>query len=284
MGTDSSATSEEALLPAARAGDAQAFGELTERHRSACLKRAMLMIRNRTAAEDEVQNAFWKAFQHLEQFRGEGTFPAWLSRIVENQCLMRIREERNSRFVYLDQSTESNVRMELVGQLSSPEDQLGLNEVVNLLRTEISRIPPLLRNVMLLRDLDQLSMPEVAFRLGLSVPAAKSRLMRARMELRSRVDRALCTQGRRHANTGGAVLPGSLHPGKLSWSQSVQLFSSALRAATAARTPLSLRITFPMRANVAFIHRIELGRNRTDSPEAEAMTYRSYRKKLSKKL
>jgi RNA polymerase sigma-70 factor, ECF subfamily len=196
--TDSSAAREDALVAAARTGDAQAFGELTERHRGACLKRAMLMIRNRTAAEDEVQNAFWKAFQHLEQFRGEGTFPAWLSRIVENQCLMRIREERNSRFVYLDQSTDSNVRMELVGQLSSPEDQLGLNEVVKLLRTEISRIPPLLRNVMLLRDLDQLSMPEVAVRLGLSVPAAKSRLMRARMELRSRITRHC---GRKGAGT-----------------------------------------------------------------------------------
>ncbi len=147
----------------------------------------MLMIRNRADAEDEVQNAFWKAFQRLEQFRGEGTFAAWLSRIVENQCLMRIREERNSRFVYLDESTESNVRIELVGKIADPEDQLGLEEVVNLLRKEVSRIPPLLRNVMLLRDLDQLSMPDVAGKLGLSVPAAKSRLMRARTELRSRI-------------------------------------------------------------------------------------------------
>jgi RNA polymerase sigma-70 factor, ECF subfamily len=184
---DCSSSLEEVLVAAARTGDVQAFGELTERHRSDCFKRAMLMLRNRTAAEDEVQNAFWKAFQHLEQFRGDGTFPAWLGRIVENQCLMRLREDRSSRFVYLDQSSESNVRMELVGQLSNPEDQLGLNEVVKMLRTEVSRIPPLLRNVLLLRDLDQLSMSEVAFRLGLSVPAAKSRLMRARMELRSRI-------------------------------------------------------------------------------------------------
>ena len=147
----------------------------------------MLMIRNRSDAEDEVQNAFWKAFQRLDQFRGEGTFAAWLSRIVENQCLMRIREERNSRFVYLDESTESNVGIELVGQSTGPEDQLGWEEVVVLLRREISRIPPLLRNVMLLRDLEQLSMPDVASRLGLSVPAAKSRLMRARTELRSRI-------------------------------------------------------------------------------------------------
>jgi RNA polymerase sigma-70 factor (ECF subfamily) len=189
---------EEELVAAARTGDIRAFGELIQRHRTACLKRAMLMIRNRSDAEDEVQNAFWKAFQRLEQFRGEGTFAAWLNRIVENQCLMRIREERNSRFVYLDETTESNVRLELVGRTADPEDQLGLDEVVSLLRKEISRIPPLLRNVMLLRDLEQLSMPDVACRLGLSVPAAKSRLMRARMELRSRITKHC---GRRGAGT-----------------------------------------------------------------------------------
>jgi RNA polymerase sigma-70 factor, ECF subfamily len=175
------------LVAAARGGDVRAFGELIERHRGLCLKRAMLMMRNRSDAEDEVQNAFWKAFQRLDQFRGEGTFGAWLSRIVENQCLMRIREERNLRFVYLDESTESNVRIELVGQVADPEDECGLEEVVSLLRREISRIPPLLRKVMLLRDLDQLSMDEVALQLGLSIPAAKSRLARARTELRSRV-------------------------------------------------------------------------------------------------
>jgi RNA polymerase sigma-70 factor (ECF subfamily) len=193
-----SAATEEELVTAARAGDIRAFGELIQRHRNSCMKRAMLMIRNRSDAEDEVQNAFWKAFQRLEQFRGEGSFAAWLNRIVENQCLMRIREERNSRFVYLDETTESNVRLELVGKAADPEDQLGLDEVVMLLRKEISHIPPLLRNVMLLRDLEQLSMPDVASRLGLSVPAAKSRLMRARMELRSRIAKHC---GRRGAGT-----------------------------------------------------------------------------------
>ena len=184
-----SAASEEDLVALAKNGNKEAFGELIQRHRAACLKRAMVMIRNRSDAEDEVQNAFWKAFQRLEQFRGEGTFAAWLNRIVENQCLMRIRESRNSRFVYLDESSDSNVRTELVGQAADPEDQLGVEEVVTLLRREVSRIPPLLRHVMLMRDLDQIPMPDVAVRLGLSVPAAKSRLMRARMELRSRISK-----------------------------------------------------------------------------------------------
>ena len=189
---------DEVLVNGARAGDVRAFGELIKRHRTTCLKRATLMLRNRSDAEDEVQNAFWKALQRLDQFRGEGSFSAWLNRIVENQCLMRIREDQNARFVYLDEATDSNVRLELVSQRSDPEDTLGLNEVLVLLRREIQRMPPLLRNVMLLRDLDQLPMPDVANRLGLSVPAAKSRLMRARAELRSRVTKHC---GRKGAGT-----------------------------------------------------------------------------------
>jgi RNA polymerase sigma-70 factor (ECF subfamily) len=196
--SETDTTTEEELVASARCGNKEAFGELIQRHRNACLKRAMLMIHNRCDAEDEVQNAFWKAFQRLDQFRGEGSFAAWLNRIVENQCLMRIREARNSHFVYLDESNDSNVRLELVGQAADPEDQLGVEEVVALLRREVSRIPPLLRNVMLLRDLDQIPMPDVAVRLGLSVPAAKSRLMRARTELRSRISKHC---GRRGAGT-----------------------------------------------------------------------------------
>jgi len=180
-------TREETLIEAAKNGDADAFGELVERHRKSCLKRATTMVRNRSDAEDEVQAAFWKAFQRLDQFRAEGSFAAWLGRIVENQCLMRIRESRNARFEYLDESSDANLRIELVGQSANPEDQVGKEEVVQLLRREVSRIPPLLRHVMLLRDLDQMPMPDVAGRLGLSIPAAKSRLMRARTELRSRI-------------------------------------------------------------------------------------------------
>ena len=184
---DPTCPKEAELVERARSGDDLAFGQLVQRHHSACLKRAILMLRNSSDAEDEVQNAFWKAFQCIDQFRGEGSFAAWLGRIVENQCLMHLRHERNARYVYLDEPTESNVRMELVGQMGDPEDELGWGEVVKLLRREVSRIPPLLRHVMLLRDLEQLSMPDVAARLGLSVPAAKSRLMRARVELRARV-------------------------------------------------------------------------------------------------
>jgi len=186
-GEDGRPFTDDELVEVSRRGDVRAFGELIQRHYNVCLKRARFVIRNRSDAEDEVQNACWKAFQRLDQYRGEGTFSAWLSRIVENQCLMRIREDRKSHFVYLDEPTESNVKLELVGKLATPEDELGTKQVAKLVRREISRMPPFLRNVMMLRDVEQLSMSEVADRLGLSVPAAKSRLMRARGELRVRL-------------------------------------------------------------------------------------------------
>lgn len=189
--TDDHSTDEHRLIDLARNGDPNAFGELIKRHYAMCIKRASSLIRNPTDAEDEVQNACWKAFERLHQFRAEGTFSAWLSRIVENQCLMRLREDRRAHFLYLDQSTDTdtNVRVELISQVPGPEDELGDQELESLLQREISRIPPLLRNVMVLSDVERLPMPDVAARLGLSVPAAKSRLGRARVELRTRLKR-----------------------------------------------------------------------------------------------
>jgi RNA polymerase sigma-70 factor (ECF subfamily) len=111
---------------------------------------------------------------------------------------MRLREQRYLRFVCLDQSSENHRGLELVAQWANPEDDLGLKEVIAMLRREVLRIPPLLRDAIILRDLDQLAMNDVAVRLGVSVPAAKSRLMRAREELRSRI-RKHC--GRKGAGT-----------------------------------------------------------------------------------
>src|SRR5579862_2595262 len=82
--------------PLVRNADIDAFDELIQRHRGACVKRATLIVHNLSDAEDAVQSAFRKAFQYREQFQGNGCFAAWLGRIVENECLMRIRKERNA--------------------------------------------------------------------------------------------------------------------------------------------------------------------------------------------
>jgi RNA polymerase sigma-70 factor, ECF subfamily len=179
--------SDEELVRLAQNEDAPAFGELVQRHFTVCLSRAFLILRNRCDAEDEVQNAFSKAFESLNQFSFRGTFSAWLCRIVQNQCLMLIRDRRQSAVLSVDAQTKSNARLELVNQKPDQEEDLGARQVDTLLQNEISHIPPLMRNVIVLRDVEGRPMPEVAMLLGLTVPAAKSRLMRARKELRSRL-------------------------------------------------------------------------------------------------
>jgi RNA polymerase sigma-70 factor (ECF subfamily) len=177
------------LVDLARGGDKDAFGELTRRHWRKCVDLATFFLRNRGDAEDEVQNAFSKAYSHLSQYEGDAEFKTWLTRIVENQCLMLLRVRRRTRFVYLDESINNvdSPPMELPACGPDPEGQFGFEQVTDVLRREIRRIPPMLRNVMMLRDIQELPMVDVAEQLGITVPAAKSRLLRARAELRSRL-------------------------------------------------------------------------------------------------
>jgi RNA polymerase sigma-70 factor (ECF subfamily) len=106
---------------------------------------------------------------------------------------MRLRSARRASWLYLDdvRPGEERATLELTDPAQSPESRLGTRELAGLLRREIRRIPPLLRNVFELRELDELPMPEVAQRLGITVAAAKSRLLRARAELRVRLGRHL---------------------------------------------------------------------------------------------
>lgn len=183
---------DEELVIAAQAGDHAAFAELIERHQATAMKMAISIVRDRCDAEDEVQNACWKAFEHIGQFQQEAKFSTWFNRIVVNQCLMRLRQQRRSRFVYLDDvlvNEDGQTKMELPDRGVTPEHQVGQQQLGNVLEQEVRRMPPLLRKVFELRDVDELSMSEVADELSISVPAAKSRLLRARQELRRKIDR-----------------------------------------------------------------------------------------------
>jgi len=184
-----SSITDEALVRLAREGDQDAFGELIRRHQQRCVDLATFFLRNRGDAEDEVQNAFSKAYAHLNQYQGEAEFSTWLARIVSNQCLMLLRVRRRTRFVYLDEASSAQEAppVELPSCGPDPEGELAFTQMKRVLRTEIRRIPPMLRNVMLLRDIQELPMTDVAEKLGITVPAAKSRLLRARAELRLRL-------------------------------------------------------------------------------------------------
>ena len=178
------------LVTLCQQGDQAAFDELMRRHQISAMKVAVSIVRDRQDAEDEVQNAFWKAYEHINQFQRDAKFSTWLTRIVVNQCLMRLRRARRARFAYIDDAQSDDITAADLRDLGpSPENVLGLTEVAAVLELEIKRTPPLLRNVFLLRDVENKPMPEVAAKLGISVAAAKSRLLRARAELRSRMRR-----------------------------------------------------------------------------------------------
>jgi RNA polymerase sigma-70 factor, ECF subfamily len=201
------ADSDAILVAMAKGGDTRAFEQLVQRHYHACVNLASFILRDRCEAQDQVQEACWKAFEHLDQYQGNAEFVNWMVRIVVNQCLMLLRVRRRTRFSYLDHdlSVGGDRTPELPAHTPDPEYELLANELRELLRREIRYIPPLLRNVMLLHDLQELPMKVVAGRLGISVAAAKSRLLRARAELRKRV---LTKSGNaRHHVPVGAKLP-----------------------------------------------------------------------------
>ena len=183
-------SSDDALVSLCQEGDQAAFDELMRRHQMSAMKVAVSIVRDRQDAEDEVQNAFWKAYEHINQFQRDAKFSTWLTRIVVNQCLMRLRQVRRTRFAYIDDAEGEDVTAaDLRDAGPSPENLLGVNQVAAVLALEIQRTPPLLRHVFLLRDVENKPMPEVAAKLGISVAAAKSRLLRARAELRGRMQR-----------------------------------------------------------------------------------------------
>ena len=182
--------SEDELVARARTGCPDAFTELMRRNSSATKKLAASVLRDVSEAEDAMQDAWSKAWQHVARFNGESKFSTWFTRIVLNQCLMRLRSARRRPAVQLEESSPDNDRpaMQVVDLGPNPEGIFADTEVRDLVRHEISKMPPLLRDPLVLRDLDQLPIEQVAALLRVAIPAVKSRLLRARNELRQRLE------------------------------------------------------------------------------------------------
>ena len=150
---ESPVNSDAALVALAKDGDRPAFEQLISRHYQTCVNMASFMLHDRGEAQDQVQEACWKAFEHLDQYHGDAEFVSWMLRIVVNQCLMLLRVRRRTHFCYLDDNGSQNGArpIELPDKTPDPEHEVVSWELGELLRNEISHIPPLLRNVILLR-------------------------------------------------------------------------------------------------------------------------------------
>ncbi len=191
-----------ALVQAAKAGDVSAFEELVRRYDRNVFRIAQHITQNREDAEDVVQDAFLKAYGNLAQFQGQSKFYTWLVRIAVNEALMRLRRRRPERMVSLDEDVkteEDTMPREVADWSPNPEQQYGQAELRDILGKTIQGLPPSFRTVFVLRDVEGLSTEETAEALGLSVPAVKSRLLRARLQLRERLNRYF---KKRHAGDG----------------------------------------------------------------------------------
>jgi RNA polymerase sigma-70 factor, ECF subfamily len=178
--------SDEMLASRAKSGDMDAFVELSKRHANRVFQTAYRITRNRQDAEDALQEAFLNAFTHLKNFEGRSSFSTWLTRIAINSALMTLRKKRNSHEIPIDDGPVGNfVIREPQSPMGDPESHYVRGERHKLLRKAIHRLPPIYREVIHLQESKEHSLREIAQSLGITVPAVKSRLSRAKNALRT---------------------------------------------------------------------------------------------------
>jgi RNA polymerase sigma-70 factor (ECF subfamily) len=186
------------LVERARSGDAAAFTELVNRYQRKIYRLAKHITQNDEDAEDVLQEAFLKAYEHLDTFQGHSKFYTWIVRIAVNEALMRLRKRRTDRTVPLDEpidTGEETVAREIAVWEDNPEQRYSREEMHEILDQAIEGLKPDFRTVFALRDIEELSTEETAETLGISIPAVKSRLLRARLALREKLTRQFRRKG-----------------------------------------------------------------------------------------
>jgi RNA polymerase sigma-70 factor, ECF subfamily len=189
---DETVSDELKLVRAAKAGDLSAFEQLVRRYDRNVFRIAQHITQNREDAEDVVQDAFLKAYENLQNFQEQSKFYTWLVRIAVNEALMRLRRRRPERTVSLDEDVktdEDTMPREVADWSPNPEQLYTQSELRDILTRTIQGLPSSFRTVFVLRDVEGLSTEETAEALDLSIPAVKSRLLRARLQLRERLNK-----------------------------------------------------------------------------------------------
>jgi len=176
--TSAPATFEDStLIKLALAGEVEYFAALMDRHIPAVRKRVHFMLRNTHDVDDLLQEVSLKVWCHLSTFRSESTFRTWIIRVATNEVLQSYRREKRWSVAQdLDLDTLPCAR-------ESPQESVARNETARTVRRAVATLPSKYRQVLILRDLKELSEREVAQLLELSASAVKTRLFRARLRL-----------------------------------------------------------------------------------------------------
>ena len=179
---------DETVVERVRAGEVQLFELLMRRHNARVFRVVRSIVRRDDEAEDVMQDAYVRAFDHLREFRGEARFSTWLTRIAVHEALARLRRER--RFESLD-TREEDCAVMPSDAVVSPEQRASDGEVRALLRRSVDELPDDFRSVFVLREVEQLSVAETAACLGIPEDTVKTRLFRARKRLQETMLRSL---------------------------------------------------------------------------------------------
>jgi len=170
------------IVARVRNGETEAFEELVRKHGRRVYRSLLAIVGNAEEAEDALQDAFLKAFQHLSRFEGRSRFSTWLVRIAINAGLQRLRSRKE--FDRIDEENEEFRPRNIQAWSDSPEEFYSREELRRLVEREVMKLPVKYRVALMLRDLEELSTEEAAGALGLSVPGLKARVLRGRLMLR----------------------------------------------------------------------------------------------------
>lgn len=191
MSVDDAARTDAELVTLAQGGNTRAFDELVRRYQDKVFRLCFKILRHEQDAAEALQDAFLSAYRGLPRFKSESTFSTWLYRIATNASLMKLRRRREGHVSYEQSQSpvEDAEPMAIADWSAQPLDDLLDAETRELIGREIAQLPENERTVFVLRDLMEQTNADVARELGITVAAVKSRLHRARVHLRDRMNR-----------------------------------------------------------------------------------------------
>ncbi len=179
---------EMALIRKALSGEADAFYELVRPYERAVFLAALALVKIDADAEEVAQEAVLKAFKNLARFRQEAKFSTWLIQICINEAKMRLRKDRRHLYESINQGHRNDegdyIPKDFADWREIPSEALEQRELREALTRALKSLPEKYRTVMILRDVQHLSINETAQALGLSEANVKTRLCRARLQMR----------------------------------------------------------------------------------------------------
>jgi RNA polymerase sigma factor (sigma-70 family) len=184
---------ERSIASSIAAGDRLAFESLMRRHNRRLYRLARATLRDRTEAEDALQDAYLCAYRSIGQFRGEASLSTWLSRLVLNECFARMRRTTRRQNVVSIVSANTPIESSFMFAEESdlPDKELGRTQMRDLLERKVDELPENFRTVFVLRSLEELSVDETAGCLGIPEETVRSRHFRAKALLRDSLAREL---------------------------------------------------------------------------------------------